>query len=311
MTVLIIAEYNNNQLESSTISTINAAKLIENDIHLMICGSNLKNLILNIHKLDTVSKIIIIENDNYFYISAETMTKEILNIYKKYEYILFASTSFGKDIAPRLAALLDVSPISNVIDIKSPNIFLRQIYSGKFLIEVEINEPIKILTICTSSFSSHINYDNDNIFLEYLNHKFEPYPYKNLINKSIVSNEKNFSNSNIIVSGGYGIGSAENFNNLIQKLAKKLNGAAGASKAAVDAGYADNNLQIGQTGKTVSPDIYIAIGISGAIQHIVGMKQSKIIIAINQDPEANIFKIADYGMIGDLFEIIPLIIEKI
>lgn len=313
MPILIISEVVKDCIDSSTISTINAAKKLNSEIHILIFSKNLDKFLFKKSKIEGISKILVVENKNFLYISAETISNQILTIvFKyKYEYILFASTAFGKDIAPRLAALLNVSQISDVIDIKSPSVFLRQIYSGRFLITVESIDPIKVLTICISSFNNGDIKYNDTASIEYIQ-SCEINESKTLINKIFKDNEiKDLSTAKIIVSGGHALNSRENFNKLIKGLADKLNGSPGASRSAVEAGYADNEIQIGQTGKIVAPKIYIAIGISGAIQHIIGMKNSKIIIAINNNPEANIFKIADYGIVGDLFEIVPKLIEKI
>ena len=309
MTVLVIAEHDNHNLKSTTLNTITAATKFNDEIHLIILGNSIDNLINNCQSLQEVSKILKCDHEKLENPIPEIMAPIISNISKNYTHILAPASTFGKNLLPRLSALLDVTQISDVIEIKNNNTFVRPIYAGNAISTVETNQQINLLTIRPTAFDkceeSGGNASTEEVqFLDSETHtKF--------IGREVSKSDRpDLGNARVVVSGGRGMENSDNFK-LLYDLADKLNAAVGASRAAVDSGYIGNEYQVGQTGKMVAPELYIAVGISGAIQHLAGMKDSKVIVAINKDAEAPIFGIADYGLSTDLFQAIPEIIKEL
>ena len=309
MTVLVIAEHDNHNLKSSTLNTISAATKFNDEIHLIILGNSIDNLINNCQFLQEVSKILKCDHEKLENPIPEIMAPIISNISKNYTHILAPASTFGKNLLPRLSASLDITQISDVIEIKNNNTFVRPIYAGNAISTVETNQQINLLTIRPTAFDkceeSGGNASTEEVqFLDSETHtKF--------IGREVSKSDRpDLGNARVVVSGGRGMENSDNFK-LLYDLADKLNAAVGASRAAVDSGYIGNEYQVGQTGKMVAPELYIAVGISGAIQHLAGMKDSKVIVAINKDAEAPIFGIADYGLSTDLFQAIPEIIKEL
>ena len=309
MTVLVIAEHDNHNLKSSTLNTITAATKFNDEIHLIILGNSIDNLINNCQSLQDVSKILKCDHEKLENPIPEIMAPIISNISKNYTHILAPASTFGKNLLPRLSALLDVTQISDVIEIKNNNTFVRPIYAGNAISTVETNQQINLLTIRPTAFDkceeSGGNASTEEV--EFLDSE----TLTKFIGREVSKSDRpDLGNARVVVSGGRGMENSDNFK-LLYDLADKLNAAVGASRAAVDSGYIGNEYQVGQTGKMVAPELYIAVGISGAIQHLAGMKDSKVIVAINKDAEAPIFGIADYGLSTDLFQAIPEIIKEL
>ena len=309
MSVLVLAEHNNQNLLSSTLNVIEAASKIDNDIHLLICGSRVENVVIEGKNILALKKLITCDNENLENVIAEKISPIILSIAKNYTHILAPATTYGKNILPRVAALLDASQISDVIGIEDHQTFIRPIYAGNAIAHVQSSQELNLITIRPTAFERCETMGGEAVV--------ENIPYVNtpsltrFINREVTQSDRpDLSNAKIVISGGRGLENADNFK-LIYELADKLKAAVGASRAAVDSGYIGNEHQVGQTGKMVAPDLYIAIGISGAIQHLAGMKDSKVIVAINKDIEAPIFKIADYGLSGDLFQVIPELMTEL
>ncbi|PPR47349.1 MAG: Electron transfer flavoprotein subunit alpha [Alphaproteobacteria bacterium MarineAlpha5_Bin9] len=303
MSVLVIAEHNNTEIKSSTLSTITAASQIKKEVDVLVMGYKCEILAKEISNYENIRKVIYIDNKIYENPVAENITLAILNISSNYSYILAPANTFGKNFMPRVAAKSDVSQISDVIKIEKEDTFIRPIYAGNALATVQSIENKKIITIRPTSFEPVIK-EGGKGEIEEINFE-ESSKLVNFINREESKSERpELGTARIVISGGRGLQSAENFK-MINEIADKLNAAIGASRAAVDAGYVSNDYQVGQTGKVVVPELYIAIGISGAIQHLAGMKESKIIVAINKDEEAPIFNVADYGLQADLFEALP------
>ena len=309
MAVLVIAEHDNNILKTSTLNTITAATKLSDDIHLLILGKDIETLSNNAKTIHPIKKILKCDNSKLENFIPELSAPIISNIANGYSHILAPASTFGKNLLPRVSALLDVTQISDVIEIKSENTFVRPIYAGNAISHVETNQNINLLTIRPTSFekceetgggasSEDVQFIDSDVKTIFIGREVSK------------SDRPELGNARIVVSGGRGMENSENFN-LLYDLADKLNAAVGASRAAVDAGYIGNEYQVGQTGKMVAPELYIAVGISGAIQHLAGMKESKVIVAINKDTEAPIFNIADYGLSSDLFQAIPEIIKEL
>ena len=309
MTVLVIAEHDNQNLKSSTLNTITAATKFNDEIHLIILGNGIDNLINSCQSLHEVSKILKCEHEKLENPLPEIMVPIISNISKNYTHILAPATTFGKNLLPRLSALLDVTQISDVIEIQNNNTFVRPIYAGNAISTVETNQQINLLTIRPTSFDK-CEESGGNASIEDVQFLDSETNTKFISREVSKSDRPDLGNARIVVSGGRGMENSDNFK-LLYDLADKLNAAVGASRAAVDSGYIGNEYQVGQTGKMVAPELYIAVGISGAIQHLAGMKDSKVIVAINKDAEAPIFGIADYGLSTDLFQAIPEIIKEL
>jgi electron transfer flavoprotein alpha subunit len=302
MNVLVIAEHNNTEILPATLNTVNAAKQI-GTVDLFVIGNNCETVVNIGSKIDGLNKLLYCNDKVYENSLAENISKLIHSISKDYSHILFASTASGKNTAPRLAALLDVMIIPDVIEIIDESTFKRPIYAGNAIATCKSNDICKILTIRTTAFEKVSMVDKEVMQTEIPS--VEQFNLSKYINSELSKNERpELTAADIVVSGGRGLGSGENFA-VLEKLADKLGAAMGASRAAVDAGYVPNDWQVGQTGKVVAPNLYIAAGISGAIQHLAGMKDSKVIVAINKDEEAPIFTVSDYGLADDLFKAIP------
>ena len=309
MAVLVIAEHDNNILKTSTLNTITAAAKLSDDIHLLILGKDIETLSNNAKTIHPIKKILKCDNSKLENFIPELSAPIISNIANGYSHILAPASTFGKNLLPRVSALLDVTQISDVIEIKSENTFVRPIYAGNAISHVETNQNINLLTIRPTSFEKceETGGSASSEDVQFIDSDVKTIFIGREVSKS---DRPELGNARIVVSGGRGMENSENFN-LLYDLADKLNAAVGASRAAVDAGYIGNEYQVGQTGKMVAPELYIAVGISGAIQHLAGMKESKVIVAINKDTEAPIFNIADYGLSSDLFQAIPEIIKEL
>lgn len=301
MTILVLAEHDNVHLKADTAKVVAAATAIGGDIHILVAGTQCSEAAKMAQTLAGVNKVIVADSAVYANQLAENLAKLILSLSADYSHILSAASSVGKDTLPRVAALLDVAQISEVINVESADTFKRPIYAGNALATVKSLDDKKVMTVRSSAFDAVASTGSAELanIGEVINARTE------FVSQSLTESVRpELGNAGIIVSGGRGMGSGENFA-ILEQLADKLGAAVGASRAAVDAGFVPNDLQVGQTGKIVAPDLYIAVGISGAIQHLAGMKDSKVIVAINKDPEAPIFQVADYGLEADLFVAIP------
>ena len=303
MSILVIAEHNNIEVKSSTLNTINAASKLGSEIEVLVLGSNIDNISKEISSYQHVSKVIFIDSEKFENAIAENIEPVILSLAEKYSHILAPATTFGKNVMPRVAVKLDLAQISDIVNIESEDTFIRPIYAGNALATVKSKDTKKVITVRPTSFDVVAKEGGAGV-VEQINVEIGESKVEFVDREESKSDRPELSTARIVVSGGRGLQSAENFK-LISDIADKLNAAIGASRAAVDAGYVSNDYQVGQTGKVVVPDLYIAVGISGAIQHLAGMKESKIIVAINKDEEAPIFNIADYGLTADLFEALP------
>jgi len=302
MSILVIVEHNNNELLPATLHTVNAAKQIGNTDALVI-GNSCQTVIESTSKIEGINEVLFCDEKIYENPLAEDTSILIHSIAEKYTHVLFSNTANGKNTAPRLAALLDVMIIPDVIEIIDIDTFKRPIYAGNAIATCKSNDNLKILTIRTTAFEKAIISDKETKTTSIKSG--EKTTLSKYINSELSKNERpELTAADIVVSGGRGLGSSENFQ-VLEKLADKLGAAMGASRAAVDAGYVPNDWQVGQTGKVVAPNLYIAAGISGAIQHLAGMKDSKVIVAINKDEEAPIFTVSDYGLSEDLFKAVP------
>ena len=303
MSILVVAENSNNEIKSSTLNSINAASKINNDIHLVVIGNQCEEVAKKAAIIEKIKKVIYIDEPQYENIIAESIAPIVVSLSDKYTHILAPASTFGKNLMPRVAALLDLSQISDVIKIENEDTFVRPIYAGNAFATVQSTEKKKIITIRPTSFDPVLS-EGGNANIEKISFNVNQSLVEFIGREESKSDRPELGTARIVISGGRGLQSAENFF-MIKDIADKLNAAVGASRAAVDAGYVSNDYQVGQTGKVVVPDLYIAIGISGAIQHLAGMKESKVIVAINKDEEAPIFNVADYGLHADLFEALP------
>ena len=303
MSILVLAEHNNIDIKSSTLNTISAASQIEQEIDVLVAGFECEELANKIAKCEKVSKVIFVDNEKLKNPIAENIEPIVLSVAEKYSHIMAPATTFGKNIFPRIAVKLDLAQISDVIKIISNDTFMRPIYAGNAISTVKSNDKTKIITIRPTSFDP-VETSGGSDVVESLEFETQNNSVEFIDREESQSERPELSTARVVISGGRGLQSAENFK-LLNEIADKLNAAVGASRAAVDAGYVSNDYQVGQTGKVVVPDLYIAVGISGAIQHLAGMKESKVIVAINKDEEAPIFNIADYGLNADLFEALP------
>ena len=302
MSVLVIVEHNNKELLPATLHTVNAAKQIGNS-DLLVIGSDCQTVVKSASNIEGINEVLFCDEEIYKNPLAEDTSTLIYSIAKNYSHILFSNTANGKNTAPRLAALLDVMIIPDIIEIIDIDTFKRPIYAGNAIATCKSNDNLKVLTVRTTAFEKALI--SDQISKTTSIKSGEKTKLSKYINSELSKNERpELTAADIVVSGGRGLGSSENFQ-VLEKLADKLGAAMGASRAAVDAGYVPNDWQVGQTGKVVAPNLYIAAGISGAIQHLAGMKDSKVIVAINKDEEAPIFTVSDYGLSEDLFKAVP------
>ncbi|MBB4834354.1 electron transfer flavoprotein subunit alpha/FixB family protein [Acinetobacter schindleri] len=310
MSILVIAEHDNKALNAATLNVVAAAQKIGGDITVLVAGSGAQAVADQAAKVAGVSKVLLADDAAYANQLAENVAKLVAELGKGYSHILAASTTTGKNILPRAAALLDVSMITDIIAVDSANTFKRPIYAGNAIATVESSESVVVATVRGTAFDP-VAAEGGSAAIEAATATGDAGISK-FINEEIVKSERpELTAARIVVSGGRGVGSGENYHKILDPLADKLGAAQGASRAAVDAGFVPNDMQVGQTGKIVAPDLYIAVGISGAIQHLAGMKESKVIVAINKDEEAPINAVADYWLVGDLNTVIPELVSKI
>jgi len=309
MNVLVISEHNNNEIKDSTMHAIAAACELGDSVDLLVAGFNCSVAATNGAKIEGIAKVLLADSEPYENQLAENIAPLIQQIATKYSHILMAATTTGKNIIPRAAALADAQPISDVISIVNKDTFKRPIYAGNVIATIQSHDKIKFMTVRATAFESVLQ-ESSSAAIEVIEESFDSEKSEFIKNDMTPSERPELTSARVIISGGRGMLNEQNFK-LLENLADKFGGAVGASRAAVDSGFAPNDMQVGQTGKIVAPDLYIAIGISGAIQHLAGMKESKIIVAINKDPEAPIFKAADYGLVADLFDVIPELDEKL
>lgn len=303
MAILVIAEHNDGVLGTVTLNTISAARKIGGDIAVLVAGRSIGSVAQAAAKIEGVAKVLAADQDAYAHQLAENMAPLIAGIATAYSHVLAAATTHGKNVLPRVAALLDTDQISEIIEVISADTFKRPIYAGNAVATVQSSAAIKLITVRGSAFDA-ANAEQSPATIEQVTGSGDSGLSALLEEQLAASDRPDLSAAKIVVSGGRGMQSGENFA-LLYPLADKLGAAVGASRAAVDAGFAPNDMQVGQTGKIVAPQLYIAVGISGAIQHLAGMKDSRIIVAINKDADAPIFQVADYGLVADLFEVLP------
>ena len=303
MTILVIAEHDQKSLKSATLNTLGAALKIGGDVHVLVAGSNCMSAAEQAAQYAGVAQVKIADAAHYADQTAENLTALVLAHAAGYTHIMAPATTFGKNLLPRIAALLDVAQISEITAVVSSDTFVRPIYAGNALATLQSADAVKVITVRSTAFDAPLT--GNNAPVEAIVAAADKAQTR-LVNRELtVSARPELGAAKIIVSGGRGLGSGENYHALLEPLADKLGAALGASRAAVDAGFVPNDYQIGQTGKIVAPTVYIAIGMSGAIQHLAGMRESKVIVAINKDPDAPIFQVADYGLVADLFEAVP------
>ncbi|MCK2045024.1 electron transfer flavoprotein subunit alpha/FixB family protein [Chromohalobacter moromii] len=308
MSILVIAEHHNGQLADSTAHVVAAAQAIGGDIEILVAGENVAGVAEAAAKLAGIGKVRVADDGVYAHQLAEPMAELIAGLASGYSHVLAAASTQGKNVLPRVAALKDVAAISEVLAVESPDTFLRPIYAGNAIATVQSSDALKVLTVRTTAFDAveatgsagveAVTAEVDNTLSRFIGEELAS------------SDRPELGSARVVVSGGRGMGNGENFK-LLDGIADKLGAAIGASRAAVDAGFVPNDMQVGQTGKIVAPELYIAVGISGAIQHLAGMKDAKVIVAINKDEEAPIFQVADYGLVGDLFEVLPELESKL
>jgi electron transfer flavoprotein alpha subunit len=303
MTTLFFIEHVNGKVNDQSLKAISATKDLGGDVHGLIAGSNIDGAVEEASKIDGLNKLIHVDNEEFNNILAEKITSVILGMADTYDFFAAAATTTGKNVMPRLSAKLDVAQISEIIGIESPDTFIRTIYAGNAIATVQSSDAKKVLTVRPTAFKA-AEIKSDACEVEKINPDNIPAVSEYVSEELTKSDRPELTSAKTIISGGRGMQNGENFE-LLDKVAAKLGAAVGASRAAVDAGFVPNDYQVGQTGKVVAPELYIAVGISGAIQHLAGMKDSKVIVAINKDEEAPIFDIADYGLVADLFQVLP------
>lgn len=309
MSILVIAEHDNNNIKGSTLNTVAAASEISGEISLLVAGSNCTSVLEEAQTINNVSKIISVDDEKYANFLAEDMSSLVIGIVNNYKYIMAPATTFGKNLMPRISAKLDCQQISDIISVESDDTFKRPIYAGSCIATVKSLDEIKVITVRSTAFDP-VETSNSGIEIDTLDAS-DSSNISEFVSEEIAKSDRpELTAANIVISGGRGMQSGDNFH-LLDSIADKLGAAVGASRAAVDAGFVPNDYQVGQTGKIVAPDLYIAVGISGAIQHLAGMKDSKTIVAINKDEDAPIFQVADYGLVSDLFETLPELDSKL
>lgn len=309
MSVLVIAEHDNAALKPATLSTITAALAIEQDVTVLVAGANCAAAATAAAAVVGVSKVLVADNAAYDHQLPEAVAPLVAEVAAGYSHVLAAATTTGKNLMPRVAGLLDVAQISDIVAVKSVDTFVRPIYAGNALATVQSSDSVKVITVRSTAFEESAATGNS-APTETLDIAKSQSLASFVTEQLSVSERPELTAASIVISGGRGMQNGENFV-LLEKVADKLGAAIGASRAAVDAGFVPNDMQVGQTGKIVAPDLYIAVGISGAIQHLAGMKDSKVIVAINKDEEAPIFQVADYGLVADLFNVLPELAEKL
>jgi electron transfer flavoprotein alpha subunit len=309
MTTLVVAEHDNTALKGATLNAVSAAVKVGGPVHVLVAGSQCSAVAQAAAKIAGVDKVRVADAPHYAHPLAENLAALVVSLAGDYSHLMAAATTTGKNCMPRAAALLDVAQISDIVAVESPDTFVRPIYAGNALATVQSVDSIKVITVRTTGFDAAVTGSG--------NASVEPVAaapdagVSRLVGQELTKSARpELTAARIIVSGGRGMGSGENFK-ILESLADKIGAAVGASRAAVDSGFVPNDYQVGQTGKVVAPELYIAVGISGAIQHLAGMKDSKVIVAINKDGEAPIFQIADYGLVGDLFQIVPELTQRL
>ncbi|EKF6805511.1 electron transfer flavoprotein subunit alpha/FixB family protein [Vibrio parahaemolyticus] len=305
---LIIAEHDNNQLHADTLKVVNAASQAGQDNTLLVIGYQCEEVAQQASRVDGIAKVICIDDESLVHQFAENIAPVVVGLADDFDGIWANSSSKGKDLAPRIAAKCGVGQISDIVQVVDDKTFIRPIYAGNAFAKVTSNDSLRVVTVRASAFDPVTC--NSQVDIEHQQTSAQSSVVELVAIDKTVSERPELTAAEIVISGGRGVGSKENFE-LIEKVADKLGAAIGASRAAVDAGFVANDLQVGQTGKIVAPKLYIAVGISGAIQHLAGMKESKVIVAINKDPDSPIFEVADYGLVGDLFEILPQLAEQL
>ncbi|MGH8766341.1 MAG: electron transfer flavoprotein subunit alpha/FixB family protein [Burkholderiales bacterium] len=309
MTALVLADHDGKVVRKSTLNTVAAAQKIGGDIHVLVAGSNCAEAAKSASAVAGVGKVLHADAAQLGDELAENVAALVVGLAKSYSHILAPATSSGKNVLPRVAALLDVQQISEIIAVEAPDTFVRPIYAGNALATVKSKDAIKVITVRTTGFDA-VAASGGNAPIEKTESPADS-GLSSFVGREVQKSERpELTSARIVVSGGRGMGSGDNFK-ILEPLADKLNAAMGASRAAVDAGFVPNDWQVGQTGKIVAPELYVAVGISGAIQHLAGMKDSRVIVAINKDEEAPIFQVADYGIVGDLFKLVPELVEEL
>jgi len=309
MATLLLAEVHGTTLNEATAKALTAAKALGAPVHVLVAGQDVEGAAQAAAKFGGVEKVLLADAPQYAHQLAEPLAALVADLAKSYGAVVAAATSTGKNVMPRVAALLDVMQISDIIKVVSPDTFERPIYAGNAIQTVQSADPIKVVTVRTASFQAAAA--DGAAPIEKIGATADP-GLSSFANESLAKSDRpELASAKIIISGGRALQSSENFAKFIEPVADQLGAAVGASRAAVDAGYAPNDWQVGQTGKVVAPDLYIAVGISGAIQHLAGMKDSKVIVAINKDEEAPIFQVADYGLVGDLFAVLPALKDEL
>ncbi|MFN4236553.1 MULTISPECIES: electron transfer flavoprotein subunit alpha/FixB family protein [Vogesella] len=308
MAILVIAEHDNQSLKAGTLNTVTAAAKL-GEVHVLVAGHNAAAAADAAKAVAGVAKVLLADNAAYAHGLAENLAPLVVDLARGYSHVLAPATSYGKNLLPRVAALLDVAQISDIIAVESADTFVRPVYAGNVLATVQSADAIKVITVRTTAFEAAAQGGAANV--ESVAAAADAALSAFVGQELTKSDRPELGAAKIIVSGGRALGSEEQFKAVIEPLADKLGAAVGASRAAVDAGYAPNDYQVGQTGKVVAPQLYVAVGISGAIQHLAGMKDSKVIVAINKDEEAPIFQIADYGIVGDLFTVVPELMAEL
>ncbi|WDE10693.1 electron transfer flavoprotein subunit alpha/FixB family protein [Thalassomonas haliotis] len=302
MSILVFAEHDNQTLKAETLKTVAAAQAMGGDIHLLVAGSNCQGVVEAAAKVNGVAKVLVADNPAYEHQLAENVSLLVTELAADYDHIVATALTTGKNFMPRVAALLDVTQISDIIAVESADTFVRPIYAGNAIATVQSLDSKKVITVRATGFDAVATDGNAEIVS--LDKATDAGTSSHVSDELTVSERPDLGAAGVVISGGRGMQNGDNFK-LLEGIADKLGAAIGASRAAVDAGFVPNDMQVGQTGKIVAPDLYIAVGISGAIQHLAGMKDSKVIVAINKDPEAPIFQVADYGLVADLFETLP------
>ena len=310
MTLLVIAEHTHAALGGATLNSIAAAQKIGGDIHVLVAGHNAGGAASAASRVAGVAKVLHADAPHLAGQTAENLAALVVSIAGAYDAILATATGFGKNVSPRIAALLDVAQVSEIIEVVAPDTFVRPIYAGNGFATVKSSDAKKVITVRATAFDA-VAATGGSAAVEIIAAPADTGLSRVIGQELSKSDRPELTAARIVVSGGRGVGNAENFKSLLEPLAARLNAALGASRAAVDAGFVPNDYQVGQTGKIVAPDLYIAVGISGAIQHLAGMKDSKVIVAINKDADAPIFQIADYGLVGDLFEVVPALVKEL
>ncbi len=309
MAVLVVAEHDNKSVKKATLNTVAAAQKLGADIHVLVAGYQAAEAAKAAASISKVSKVLLADAPHLGEFLAENVAALIVGLAKNYSHLLAPATSNGKNVMPRAAALLDVQQISDISAVESADTFVRPIYAGNALATVKSSDPIKVITVRTTAFDAVAL--GNSAPIESVTAPADT-GLSAFVGREVAKSERpELTGAKIIVSGGRGMASGENFKKVLEPLADKLGAAMGASRAAVDAGFVPNDWQVGQTGKIVAPDLYVAVGISGAIQHLAGMKDSRVIVAINKDEEAPIFQVADFGVVGDLFQLVPSLVEEL